>query len=168
MWAETLDAEGLSQGDLVEDLPFANVYPIAPVIKTSIHGKPGWLQTQALTEDGDGMCNVVTRVRRGTGLVLSYSCDIDKRNKKSRIFTAPVDLLSKLPLAEQQRVIEQSRVNLFPLVGTGHGDFYADLRLAMALDQRLFDNHRRLASMTDEGRLMLQARLAFLFTRRED
>ncbi len=137
MWAAELDPDGLSQGDVVEDLYFANVYPLAPAITHSVNGKSGWLASP-WREDENGVCSVVARARKGLGLVLSHSCDIDKKNKKSRVFAALVDRLSRLNEEEQRKVLGQERIALFPLVGTSRGNLYADLRLAMALDPRLF------------------------------
>jgi hypothetical protein len=164
MWAPQLDAEGLSQGDLVEDLYFANLHPITAVSKQNHHGKPGYIEAQ-WKEDREGIGLLVVRARRSLGLVLSHSCDIDKGSSKSRVMVAPVVLLSRYNDEEQQKIIGQTRVALFPLVGTVRGDMVADLRLAMAFDPRLFRDGARVQSMTDSGRKMLQSRLIFLYSR---
>jgi hypothetical protein len=163
-WAEQLDPEGLSQGDVIDGVVFANVHPLSPAQKTSIRGQSGWLAAP-WTPDGDGFCSVVARARKAMGLVLTHSCDIDKRHRKARIFVAPVQELSRLPANEQQIVLAQERIALFPLVGSVRGDLYADLRSASAIDPRMIDEKARVQSMTDSGRKMLQARLVTLFTR---
>jgi hypothetical protein len=165
IWAPQLDPDGLSQGDLVDDLVFANVHPLTPARKTSVHGQSGWV-AQHWNPDSDGVCHVVARAKKSMGLVLSHSCDIDKKQKKSRIFVAPVVPLATLAQAEQAKVMEQARIAAFPLAASLRGDLYADLRLAMAIDPRMVDDKNRLASMTETGREMLQARMVVLFTRR--
>jgi hypothetical protein len=167
VWAEQLDPAGLSQGDLVDGLIFTNVHPVTAVERSSLKGASGWLNQPKLKTDGDGKCNVVCAARLGAGLILSHSCDIDKGQKKSRILAAPVLPITNLPDAEQASILSQRRIAHFPLAGTPRGDLYADLRLATAFDPRVLDEKNRFASMTDEGREMLHARLVMLFTRRE-
>jgi hypothetical protein len=160
MWAPQLDGEGLSQGDLVDSLIFANVDPLTPVAKQANRGKPGYIEAP-WQEDKDGFGLIVARAKRSVGLVLSHSCDIDKGSSKSRISVAPVHPMSRLNEDEQQKVIGQARVALFPLMGTARGDLYADFRLATALDARLFQDDARIQSMDEEGRQMLQSRLIY-------
>ncbi len=167
-WSDQIDPDGLSQGDIVDELVFANVYPLTPVERKSVHGHSGWVVLPNWPTKADHTCHVAAIARKGLGLILSHSCDIDKKNKKSRIFTAPLAPLSDLTGDQQIAVLEQLRVSLFPLLGTRRGDLYADLRLAVALDQRLFEERNRIASMTEEGRKRLQVQLVKLFTRLED
>ena len=46
------------------------------------------------------------------------------------------------------------------------GDYYADLRLIHPVDRRFLRDDSRLASMTDEATLRLQAQLVGFFTRK--
>jgi len=54
-----------------------------------------------------------------------------------------------------------------PLPGVPQlGDYYADLRCLMWLDRKIVDQNKRIASMSEEGVLRLQAQLIGFFTRK--
>ncbi len=163
--AECLNPDGLSQGDIVDGLVFGTFHPITWVKPESVHGKSGWLTIDAPWFDENSQVRVVAKVLPSMGLVLSHSCDIDKKNRKSRVLTAPVQPLSSLSVEEQLKVLERRRLSKFPLVGTPQGDLVADLRLAMALDQKLFDQDKRIASLSQDGVSSLQNVLIQLFAR---
>jgi len=133
LWADQLDPLGLSQGDLVEDIVFANVAELMVVHRSTISkSKPAWLPQEQWKGDAQGMCHVIAKARKAPGLVLSHSCEIDKPHRKIRVFMAPVVSIDSITDESlRASIMEQKREAFFPLAGVpGRGDFYADLRWA--------------------------------------
>jgi len=160
-WATQPNPEGLSQGDVVIEIPVgASVFPLVQLKKqTTKGGVEAWVPH----ETGE---HLLFRGNTYNGIVLSHDCEIDKHEKKQRVLVAPMTLLSALPDTSREQVMLQARRSLMPLVGVPTiGDYYADLRLIQAVDRQFLANEQRRASMSEVGQTRLRAQLAVFFLR---
>lgn len=170
-WAPHLRSE-LSQGDVLSPVLIgAAQSPITYLKKGSVQkgGVQPWIHSQTFTPDSDGLGNFLGRGRVNHALIVSHDCEIDKPRRESRILIVPVSPLTSLTDAvHRQKVAEQKSFSLIPLPGVPNlGDCYADFRLLMWAHKKLIeDAGKRVASMTDDAVIRLQAQLIGFFTRR--
>jgi hypothetical protein len=172
-WAPHLKS-GLSQGDVVSPVLIgAAQLPIVylnkgPVLKDNVQT---WTRsTSFVSNPGDGLGNFLGKGRINHALIVSHDCEIDKARRVSRILVAPVSPLANVTdTMVRQAIIEQRRFATMPLPNLPTlGDCYADLRLLMWIDRKLIeDAGKRVASMTDEAVIRLQAQLIGFFTRKD-
>ena len=111
----------------------------------------------------DGMGYYLSRGREAFAIVLSQSCEIDKKGSKAPVLVAPV-----LPLAQtvpdvqvRQLIREGRRYAFFPLNELeGHIDeSYVDLRAVSFFPRAVLDASDRIGSATDVGAGRLVAHL---------
>ena len=165
-WRPELNDAGLSQGDVIQDLPFAiSTNPPTRLKKTT--GKGGvetWVPTSQ--SSGASQQHFLFEGKEALGLVVSHSCDLDKRAARLRVLVAPIRPITALEPEVQEKVMEQTRIPLMPLPELpGVGDSYVDLRSIIAVPRKLIPDAARVASMSDEGLERLQAQLVLFFTR---
>src|SRR5689334_5637886 len=104
-WATNLEVH-LSQGDVIDDVLFAVAKaPAAPLAKASVQGKSGFV-VGAWTPDSNGRCDVVATGRRGSALVLTHSCELDKGHNK-RVIVCPISTIASLPEDQRPMVLAQ-------------------------------------------------------------
>jgi len=167
-WTPQLKSE-LSQGDVLSPIPIGSPHlPVTYLSKGRVEkGSQVWLQSSKWQPDGDGIGLFLGKGRVIHGLVVSHDCEIDKPSRSARVLIAPISQLDKLEESARQPIIEQKRYSLMPLPGVPQlGDYYADLRCLMWLDRKIVDQNKRIASMSEEGVLRLQAQLIGFFTRK--
>ena len=135
---------------------------------TARGGKLIWNETSAWVAGKDGLGHFLGRGRQTLSVVLSQSCEIDKRGGKAPVLVAPVVPLSSIT---DDRVRENIRMGgryaFFPLPAVDDivVDSYVDLRAISYLPRNVLDSARRLASASEAGALDLAAHLVAFFTR---
>lgn len=175
MWSPTLNPRGLSQGDILVDVPVAATkVPLTFVSHAGFkdsRGKTIWTQYDALQpmkDEPSGHWLAKGRITRA--LVLTHSCDLDDLKDSERILVAPIAEIKQVTSSEEdrQRIMQGARSNYVALPGVpGVGNCYADLRSICPLDRFLFSAGSRMCSMTDDAVAILRAQLIVHFTRLE-
>jgi hypothetical protein len=174
-WASELNPAGLSQGDVVFSVLLGSVHqPVAYLGRNVFQakGKTHWPQTHDMElykTDSTGL--FVSRGRVCNVVVLSHSCEIDKKldSKKVRVVVAPIAPIDGIsdPVARES-ILRSRRWALFPLPEIpGLGTYYADFRQIASVARDLLLEENRIASMTPDSEALLRARLIGYFTRIE-
>ncbi len=168
-WAPQLNPSGLSQGDILAPILIgtsaspAKFLGLGPFVKS---GKTAWGQIQAWKPDSSGLGVFVARGRLMHAIVVSHSCELDDKADTNRVLIAPIARLDVLPEQSKVKIIAQERRAFLPLQGIPVlGDYYADLRCMTYVDRANIASDARLASMTDDGVIRLQAQLVTFFAR---
>lgn len=149
------------QGDVFADVPF--VMPDVPLElvekKTFPKGVPGWVSSKRESSFTRGLVHT----RFASGLLLSHGCTIDKGGR--RVTFALVEKIEGLDATHHDalRAQEMASYVYLPAVPS-MGDCYADLRVLVTLPADVLDNVR-LAKMTPEAKLLLEAKLIHFYTR---
>lgn len=174
-WRSSLQTS-LSQGDIVANLVVANVvHPTTYLaFQTLKGGKRGWSESIGPSvEKQTNRCHVLATagVQEGKlishALVISHSCDLDKPDNH-RVLVTPVLELEKLPETFRSAVLEQRSRAVLPLPNIpGLPLSCADLRLTTSVPRDVVNASTRVASMTDEATLRLQAQLQKFLINRE-
>lgn len=175
MWSPTLNQQGLSQGDVLVDVPVgATKVPLTFISKEPFPQKGGrvvYTRYDTLQEypNEPGAGNWIAKGRIGRALVISHDCDLDDVKDTERVVCAPVYEISRVTSSaeDRERIMRGARPTYVALPGVpGVGDCYAELRSLFPLDRHLFSvTTSRLCSMTDEAVAMLRAQLVHYFTR---
>lgn len=176
MWAAALNPIGLSQGDVLLDVPVGSTkVPLTFLSSAAFDNKKAGRTTytkydtlQPLhSEPEAGHWIAKGRIMRA--LVLTHSCDLDDLQDTERVLIAPVREASGISDPEARaRIVASKRPTFVGLPGVpGVGDCYADLRSICPIDRHLFTAAQRHCSMTEEALLELQAHIALYFTRIE-
>ena len=159
-WLPALNTEGLSQGDVALVLPVAvSTFPSKRLQRGT--GKGGleiWTPTQDQAKN-----TFLFEGGEYNAIVVSHSCDLDKKEKKGRVLIAPMRPLDTLSDDDKTTVLAQERVALMPLPDVG--GYYADLRLISTTSRAFLGDDRRVASMSPAGVQRLQVQLAQFFLR---
>jgi len=174
VWAEALNPRGLSQGDILRDVPVGAAW--APLV---FLGKDAWTRhgttkvyyprrdvfEQFSAGDPSGLYIAKGRVCRA--LVITHNCDLDDAGDTERILVAPIWPLSFIAdPADRQRIRNGERRTYVSLRDVpGVGDCYAELRSIAPVDRRFFAAPQRECSMTDEALVLLRMQLIDYFTR---
>lgn len=167
-WSPNLKS-ALSQGDVLSPILIgSSSTPPTYLSKQNSKGGLLWGPTIEWRPEGDQTGYFLARGRVIHGIVISHDCEIDKKTKRSRILVAPISQISKVQdETSRQAILEQRRYALMPLPEIPNlGDYYADFRLLTVVDRTNADQSIRLASMSEDGVLRLQAQLIAFFTRR--
>ena len=179
-------ASELSQGDVLEAVPFSDVYiPEIFLEKRSLSradeqllaeassetppkgGRIVWVRRDACPTANESGC--LAAVWAQPGIVLSHDCEIDKPGRRLRIHVAPVHLASRLDGNAREAIFAQRRPALMPLPEVPQlGDCYADLRQGMPILHGRLKDLNRMASMTEAARGRLWAQLIAFYSRLED
>lgn len=177
MWLPAPSPRGLSQGDILVDVPVgATKVPLTYVSHAGFkdsRGKVIWTQYDTLqTAKGESAGHWLSKGRITRALVLTHSCDLDDLKDSERILVAPVAEITQVTTDDtendRKRIMEGARATYVALPGVpGVGDCYADLRSICPLDRFLFSPSSRLCSMTDDAVAILRAQLVVHFTRLE-
>jgi hypothetical protein len=166
-WLQGLAAE-LSQGDVIRGVVVG--LPVCPPVhlqKMTVKASQQVWSPGSPNPDHNGVVRLLAEGRQCDVLVVSHGCEIDKRDSKKRILVAPVASADRLSTS-RDAVFEQREHALLPLLDIPHlGDCYADLRLIHPVDHSFLRNENRVASMTEEGIVRLQAQLVGFFTRKD-
>jgi hypothetical protein len=174
LWADQLNPQGLSQGDILVDVPVGSTkVPLTYLASSGYTDKRQrtvWTQyddLQPMANEPSGHWIMKGRVTRA--LVVTHSCDLDDVQDSERILVAPVWEATQVSDPEhRQRIVQGRRATFVGLPGVpGVGDCYADLRSICPLDRHLFSAAQRHCSMTDDAVLQFQAHIALYFTRIE-
>lgn len=165
-WRPTLNPKGLSQGDLIADMPhgLSVVPPVLLKSKTLAGGVRAW--TEHVAEPSDATQKFLYEGRFAPLLVVSHGCDLDKQKKKPKVLVALVRPITALNEVDRLQVMEQRTKSKMPLPGApGLGDMYADLRIITTVERSAITEGARLASMTDDAVLRLQVQMGVFFLR---
>ena len=131
---------------------------------------PGWGISPEPCVDKDGRTLVLASAGVRAGIVVTHSCELDKDDGKPsrrRVLIAPIARIDTVPEEHQVQILSQANKALLPLPGLPElGDCYADFRIIFPVLREKVDSSRRLASMTPEAELRLQAQLVAFFVRR--
>lgn len=180
MWAPALNPRGLSQGDVLKEVPVGAPWvPLVYLSKTYFPRKmpegppklyyPKRDALEPFHPVGDPAGLFITKGRLCHALVINHNCDLDDADDTGRILLAPIWPLAFMGDAnkeQQQRIMEGARRTFVPLPNVPKvGDCYADLGSIAAIDRELFTEHQRECSMTDEAVVRLRMQLLSYFTR---
>jgi len=169
-WAADI-ANELSQGDLVSDAWVgASANPRAGLISAPT-GKGGlkFWQEAAWKADEQGFGHFLSRGRATHALILSQSCEIDKKGGKAPVLYAPVLGLQASVKDEAAREVIRAgnRYAFFylPAIDGIIEESYVDLRAITYAPRAVIDVSFRRASASEEGAGALAAHLVAFFTR---
>lgn len=166
-WLPQLNAKGLSQGDVIRPLISGSaVAPQKSLRRQQLKGnKPGWAEVE-WTPDNNGVGHYLASGKILPCLIVSHSCDLEKKKDNSRVLISPMLPLSIFPEEARQFVLQLLTINLFPVVEVpGLEDHCADLRCISYVDRNLVNACEIVVSMSEEGMRNLQAHLVTFFTR---
>lgn len=97
-------------------------------------------------------------------LVVSHSCEIEKRDDARVLVAMTAPLANVQDPAKRAKILEQKRRAFMPLPAVPNaGDLYADLRMIAYAEQSLLSDRK--FSMTEDGVVRLRAQLIEYFTR---
>jgi hypothetical protein len=168
-WADVLDPRGLSQGDLLDSLPFP--YFRAPLthlkkIQVKKHGDVWQPASKPSLHQQDQTYYALGGCATSLGLIISHGCAIDKGD--DRVLAAPVLPMTSLKPEMQDTVRRQAHRAFMPLLGIpSRQDSYCDLRRITPVSRELIPESKRLMSMTEAGRERLHAHLVSFLIERE-
>lgn len=166
-------ADDLSQGDLLGDTWIGSQPSPRVGLKRGATAKGGsviWNEQDTWTAGSDGCGYFLGRGRQAYSLVLSHSCEIDKRGGKAPVLVAPVlSLLDHTKDESQREFVRAGRRYAFFYLGNLpcglDGEFYADLRAITYLPRAVLDELPRIASGSGAGVQELSTHLVAFFTR---
>lgn len=128
---------------------------------------PHWPQRSALEPfktDSTGLYIARGRVTRV--LVVSHSCEIEKKDDARVLVAMIAPLISVQDAGKRAKILEQKRRAFMPLPEVpGLGDCYADLRTISYVERKLILDSNREFSMTEDAVIRLRAQLIEYFTR---
>lgn len=164
-WSDTPEDE-LSQGDVLEEVLFGVAeYPPCELRKQTVK-KHGDVWVPYSKPCGDRYFNWLGRGRLAMALVISHSCDLDKREGKNRVIVAPVARASSIEPRHWENIRAYGRRALFPLPSVPSiGDAYSDLRQLTTVDRAFLEKARKLCSMSEDGLKLLQRHLVGFLVR---
>lgn len=166
-WQNTLRSD-LSQGDLLEGIPFVLApMPVRYMKKQTVktYGD-GWFASLEPFKDSGGRTVLLAAGAVTTGIVLSHDCESDKREFSKTLILARVEPITTAPPEHRQGIIDQQSTPRMFLPGVpGLGDCYANFRTVATVDREVIKGAKRIASMADEARTLLAARLVEFFVR---
>lgn len=170
-WAEAVQT-ALSQGDIVTGLPLFSVpAPVPFLTKKSIKGgQEAWLQTEAPAATTATPISALANGKMSAAIVLSHSCELDKKRNGPRVLMAPVKPLGELGLSDEvtAQVLQQQVFALLPLPDVPSiGTLVADLRCTTSVPRAIVDDGTRVASMTTAALRRLAAQLVGFYLRLE-
>jgi hypothetical protein len=110
LWAKTLNPLGISQGDVLKDVPTGSTkIPLTFLARESYQpkGQPRILYTkydqlQEYTNE-PGIGNFIAKGRVSFALVVTHDCDLDDVDDTERIIVAPVFHISRITSSEADR-----------------------------------------------------------------
>jgi hypothetical protein len=174
--------ERLSQGDLLLEVPSTYVLSLAylhQVAKGKFHLKnspPSAAQAMAAqtnvreTVEVEGLDSFGNAVgARRPAIVLSHDCELDKEGAKRYVLVAQVRPLVDVPDAHRDSIRHLAQKRALYLPPTDHlpGEYFADFRSVTTLRRHeVADKLRRVASLNEEGRELLQFQLFRFFVRK--
>jgi hypothetical protein len=170
-WRSELEKD-LSQGDVVLSLPFSTVaVPPLPLTKagTAKGGGQQWAHAKSTVLPTSGQGYKAPLISEGLsmpGIVVSHSCDLDKPDAKY-VLVAPLVPMATIQSEHQGAVRTGSNVSKMFIPGCDElGEGCLDFRLILPLPLTFVRGSKRVASMSDEARELLWARLVAFFTYR--
>lgn len=173
-WLNGLNSQGLSQGDILSPRisGFAE-NPVKYLSKTPTNKgtKIFWEQCtelQPFKTDNKGL--YISRGRVAEVIILSHSCELDKGNRCNQVLVAPIAPLDRIENAQtRENILLQKRRAFFalPNIPTLGANYYADFRAITYIEKKAITTACRLASMSENGIIRLQAQLVAFFTRIE-
>lgn len=174
MWSPELNQRGLSQGDILVDVPVGvTKVPLTFLSKEPYEHKNGRVvytrydTLQPYPQD-PATGHWLAKGQVMHALVIAHSCDLDDLQDTERVLVAPVWRATRVTSSDQdrKRIVDGLRPTYVGLPGVpGVGDCYADLRSICPLDRFLFSVASRHCSMTDDALAILRAQLALYLTR---
>lgn len=159
----------LSQGDIFTDIPI--VFAPRPIqyVKPQTFPKSvkGWIVSDKPFNDSAGRTVLFAVGYVSLAIAISHDCEFDDQQGTKSILCARVEPIASAPpehqpLIEQQQNVPRMFLPQIPSVG----NCYVNLRAVATIDRKVIAEATRLASMTDEARALLQARLVMFFLRR--
>lgn len=159
-WANRLE-ERLSQGDVFSDVPAVTAaHPLTSVTYSDAKGGKRLWHPSAVSEKSQ----IIAKGPVGLVVVLSHSCELDKKERKGLALVAPIRSAAALESEHWMHLMTQLRRSLLPIPDLpSHGNCYADLRMMTSVDRRFLKDDSKLVSMNEEAVRRLQNQLfAFL------
>lgn len=169
-WLEGLNPKGLSQGDIVSQLLIgATDHPVKHLAKQPLEkaGKRLWEEVSELQPfKTDSRALYIARGRLTYAIVVSHSCELDKKNS-NLVLLAPIAPLDRITDTNAKaNILAQRRQAFLPLPDVpGLGTCYADFRTLSYVEMKTIPDNTRQVSMSDEGVLRLRAQIVAFFSR---
>lgn len=159
--------EKLSQGDIVPAAPAVTVMSLDPFVKVS--GNRYELRPAFPTSvDPQREHQANAQEVRTYAIVLSHDCELDKPIRTASVLLGLVRPFANLALEVEQGLRRNTRHRALYLPASTYieSESYVDLRRVTTLRRAVVDALGYVASMNDDGKLMLQEQLFRFFTRR--
>lgn len=184
MAVELVDPVGkLSQGDVLAAAPSVYVRSLSYLVKEAKNKyRLATKLPQAVNPEDVGQANVreVLDVEgedplgnavgaRRYGMVISHDCELDKTGSKRYVLVAQVRPLGGVPEDRRDSIrdYDQKRTLFIPPNGFLPGEQFADLRMLTTLRRdEVVDQLERVASLNEDGRLLLRFQLFRYFARK--
>jgi hypothetical protein len=170
-WAAEV-ADDLSQGDVVAGVWIGSQFtPRASLVRgpTQKGGIEVWRQgTDLALDPKTNYGHFLARGRESLAMVLTESCEIDKKQKAVPVLVAPLIALEMIKDEKHRDTIRQERRHAFFPIEALQGKFeesYVDLRAITYLPRDVLDGADRVASVTSSGVQRLAAHIVGFFTR---
>lgn len=163
--------EELSQGDVLGPLNFyAPLWPLKHLRYQDFRGKgSGWAESDEAVTNKNGLVHVLGHVKSAPGIIISHGCEIDKPNKGTRVQIAMIIELKTLREDIAANVRAQKSVRYMPLPNMPlFGDSAVEFRSITGFPADVVSATTKVASLSDDACIRLQAALWVFFTRRED
>lgn len=166
-WLSALPTE-LNQGDIFADIAFMESLHPRVHLKAGATLKGGdqpWVDAKAQPAIGEHESKWLAMGPPQFGMLLNHGCDLDKGTNK-RCVLVPVISISRIPPDQHQNVIAQRSIPLMYLPDVpGCGDMVADFRIVANIPRKTINGSKRIASMTPDAQLRMQAQLIKFYTR---
>lgn len=167
-WAAGIAPE-LSQGDLLSGVWVGSSVSPRKALQAGQTLKGG---TATWVEGGwkpaaDGAGNFLARGRDVESIVISQSCELDKKGSSAPVLIAPVFQLRVVQEEHRDRIRSGSRYAFLylPAVEGLFEESYADLRMLNYVQRKLIDEGERRLSVTQKGEARLAAQVVAFLTR---
>jgi hypothetical protein len=166
-WTDKVQ-ENLSQGDVLEELPF--LIPESPLKylkhETLRGSREGWCASATPVPLPDGRIQIAGLGRKLPGIVLSHDCELDKSRETPRVIVAAVMPLNAVGRDQQEVILRQKHIAFMPLLDLPKlGTMMMNLRIIITLERKIVAAVPPVASMTEQAKKRLQAQLIQFFSR---
>lgn len=129
------------------------------------HGD-GWFPSLVPFKDPGGRTVLLAAGAVTTGIVLSHDCESDKHEFSKTLVFARVESITTAPPEHRQVIMDQTSTPRMYLPGVPQlGDCYVNFRTVATVDREVVKGAPRIASMTDDARALLAARIVEFFVR---
>ena len=168
-WWTAKPREDLSQGDILEHIPIVLApMPLQYVKPQQFKGGiTGWVKSDVPFKDKGGRVTLFSAGFVSLAIIISHDCDLDDQGSSKSVLVARVELIDAAPPEHRPVIISQENLpRMFLPEVPAIGNCFANLRSIATVERAAVNGAKRIASMSDDARIQMQARLVAVFTRR--